>query len=347
MREVIISVSVTYRALTGNGLLSELGERVFGNVGNRRYCVISDDNVAPIYMSRALESLSKAGLDACSYVFPSGEKHKTLETVAGILDFLAKEHFTRSDALIALGGGIVGDVTGFVSSVYQRGIRFVSVPTTVLSAVDSSVGGKTGVNLGGLKNQVGTFWQPSLVLCDPETFRTLPSEQFASGMAEVIKYAALFSEKFGDRLLSDFNTEDVIAECIEFKRRVVSEDERDTGVRQLLNLGHTFGHAVEKISDNYYCHGQAVDIGMVMAFKAAVKLGVCPAGETEKLTALLTKFGLPLTAGFSEKEMLDAMQSDKKRLGGRISLVLPHRFGECFLYETDMSQLPSIVAAAL
>lgn len=347
MREVDIPVSSGYKVLIGSGLLSKLGQETAKTAGNAKYCIVTDENVAPLYLEKTLTSLRSTGAEVLRFVFPCGEKNKTTATVLRILEFLADNHFTRSDVLVALGGGIVGDVTGFAASVYQRGIRFVSVPTTVLSAVDSSVGGKTGVNLGGLKNQVGTFWQPSLVLCDTDTFSTLPDEQFASGMAEVVKYAAIFSEKFGEKLLADFVLPDVIAECVEFKRSVVVRDERDTGLRQLLNLGHTFGHAVEKISDNFYFHGQAVAIGMVMAFNVAVKLGVCPESETAKLVQLLRKFGLPRSAGFSRDEMLSAMQSDKKRSGAKINLVLPRKFGECFIYTTDMSALPDIISYAM
>ena len=343
MKTVRVECSGCYDILIEHGIFANAGEIIAREFGGKRFCIITDDNVAPIYLDGLKSSISDHGIKVDSFVFEHGEKHKTMGTVESILTFLADNRYTRSDMLIALGGGIVGDVTGFVAAIYQRGIGFVQIPTTVLSAVDSSVGGKTGVNLGGLKNQVGAFWQPSLVICDPKTFETLPELEFASGMAEVIKYAAICRSSLGDRLESGADIESVIAECVEIKRDIVERDERDTGERQLLNLGHTFGHAVEKATDNAFTHGQAVAIGMMMAFRAAQALGLCPAGEIERVKALCLRYGLPLSCGATYESLLAAMQSDKKRAGGKITLVLPRSFGDTVLYKTDMTALPEIL----
>ncbi len=347
MKTVRVSCMGGYDIFIERGLLKLAGEMIADKFDGKRFCIVTDDNVAELYLDGLKEQLSAHGVACESFVFAHGEKHKTIQTVEQILTFLAERHFTRSDMLIALGGGIVGDVTGFAAAVYQRGIGFVQIPTTVLAAVDSSVGGKTGVNLGGLKNQVGAFWQPSLVLCDPDTFETLPKIEYASGMAEVIKYAAICRASLGKALEDGADITDVIEECVSIKRDIVERDERDTGERQLLNLGHTFGHAVEKTTDNAYTHGQAVAIGMIMAFRSAEKLGLCTAGESERVKKLCALYDLPIKNPCAHTELLAAMQSDKKRTGGKITLVLPRSFGDTVLYKTDMSALSEILEAAI
>lgn len=347
MKKVRVECSGCYDILIGRGLLGTAGELLAESFGGKRFCIITDDNVGKIYLEPLKNALATHGIAADSFVFAHGEKHKTMETVEKIMQLLADNHYTRSDMLIALGGGIVGDVTGFAAAIYQRGIGFVQIPTTVLSAVDSSVGGKTGVNLGGLKNQVGAFWQPSLVICDPDTFSTLPATEYASGMAEVVKYAAICRASLGEKIENGTDIEEIIAECVSIKRDIVQRDERDTGERQLLNLGHTFGHAVEKTTDNAYGHGQAVAIGMMMAFRAASSLGLCAAGEIERLERLLKVCSLPLSCEASYESLLAAMQSDKKRAGSKITLVLPRAFGDTVLYKTDMTALADILSSSL
>ena len=347
MIKVNVSCSANYDIIIENGVLASAGEIIKDKFGGKRFCIITDDNVAMLYLDSLSASLKRNGIEYVSFVFEHGEKHKTMGTVESILTFLADNRFTRSDMLIALGGGIVGDVTGFVAAIYQRGIGFVQIPTTVLAAVDSSVGGKTGVNLGGLKNQVGAFWQPSMVLCDPSSFATLPESEYSSGMAEVIKYAAICKAELGAEIAAGEDISGIIAECVSIKRDIVQRDERDTGERQLLNLGHTFGHAVEKATDNRFTHGQAVAIGMIMAFRAAEKLGLCAEGEVEKVKELCISCGLPLESGCTHAALLSAMQSDKKRLGGKITLVLPRAFGDTVLYKTDMTALTEILEAAM
>lgn len=347
MKWVNVKASREYEILIENGLLEKAGEIIASKFEDRRFCIVTDDNVAPIYLDALQKSLDGCGVISESIVFNHGEGNKTMQTVEKILRFLAEKQFSRSDMLIALGGGIVGDVTGFAAAIYQRGIDFVQIPTTVLAAVDSSVGGKTGVNLDGLKNQIGAIWQPCLVICDPDTFKTLPESEYASGMAEVIKYAAICKKELGVSLENGIEIDEIIAQCVSIKRDIVQLDERDTGERQLLNLGHTFGHAIEKATKNAYNHGQAVAIGMIMAFRAAERLGICAVGDCERVKRLCKKYGLPTENPCSSEDLLNAMQSDKKRTGARITLVLPRSFGDTILYKTDVSSLPEIISAAM
>ena len=235
----------------------------------------------------------------------------------------------------------------FGSTKVLRGIDFIQIPTTVLAAVDSSVGGKTGVNLRGLKNQVGAFWQPALVICDPCFFTTLPAIEYSSGMAEVVKYAAICRASLADMLESGADISDIIYECVSIKRDIVQRDERDTGERQLLNLGHTFGHAVEKVTSNAFSHGQAVAIGTVMAFRAAVKLGMCGESDLVRVSQLMSKFGLPISCDCSLEQMLSAMLNDKKRAGGTITFVLPRSLGDSVLHTVPISNISQIVSLAL
>ena len=347
MKTVTVNCTKTYDILIENGIMSKAGELIRRWFGKRRFCIITDENVGKIYLERLSSVLAGEGLSIDSFVFPAGEKNKTMSTVEEIMSFLAERHYTRSDMLIALGGGIVGDVTGFAAAIYQRGIEFVQIPTTVLAAVDSSVGGKTGVNLGGLKNQVGAFWQPSLVLCDPESFGTLPAIEYSSGMAEVVKYAAICDPLLADMLEKDTDISDIIFRCVSIKSDIVQRDERDTGERQLLNLGHTFGHAIEKVSRNAYTHGQAVAIGTVMAFKVAQTVTKCPAEDGKRVTELMKRFDLPISCDFAAAELLPAMQNDKKRAGNQITLVLPRILGDCGLYAIPMSALSEILSLAI
>ena len=347
MKTVTVSCTKTYDILIENGIMSKAGKLIKSQFGNKRFCIITDENVGKLYLEQISSVLAVEGLTFDSFVFPAGEKNKTISTVENIMTFLAERHYTRKDMLIALGGGIVGDVTGFAASIYQRGIEFVQIPTTVLSAVDSSVGGKTGVNLGGLKNQVGAFWQPSLVLCDPKSFETLPALEYSSGMAEVVKYAAICDPLLAGMLEKDADISEVIFRCVSIKRDIVQRDERDTGERQLLNLGHTFGHAIEKVSCNAYTHGQAVAIGTVMAFKVAETVTKCPAEDGKRVTELMTRFDLPINCEYAAEELLFAMQNDKKRAGDEITLVLPRSFGNCALYSVNVSELENILSLAI
>ena len=292
--------------------------------------------------------MQKAGFDVTSFTFPHGEQSKNLSVYADILNALAARHLSRKGLVVALGGGVVGDMAGFAAATYLRGIRFVQIPTTLLSQVDSSVGGKTAVDLPAGKNLVGAFCQPSLVLCDPHVLSTLPDPVFYDGCAEVIKAAMLKSHAFFEDLQKTpprEQLEHMLEFCISMKRDVVEEDEFDTGARQYLNLGHTFGHAVEAASAFSISHGCAVSIGMVMMTRAAVKKGYCKEDTLEQLIALLKQYHLPTEVPYPALSLLGIVRSDKKTMGGTVTLVVPEKIGRCTLVPVPVCDVPDWLTA--
>lgn len=342
MRTVHIKASKEYDVLIERGLLDRAGELAADAVKGRKAAVISGDIVFPLYGDRLVKSLERAGFSVVSYVVPHGEHSKNLRQYGELLSFLSENRLSRSDTVFALGGGVTGDLSGFVAATYQRGINFVQIPTTLLAAVDSSVGGKTAVNLPTGKNQVGCFYQPALVICDPDMLDTLPEEEFKCGCAEVIKYGALGDRAFFDSLMQtpiSRQIEQVIARCVEMKRDLVAVDELDTGKRQLLNFGHTFGHCVEALSDFSVLHGQAVAIGMGIITRAAANLGFCPQEDAVLLDKLLEKYGLSTAVSYSAADMLRVVLADKKRSGGSINLVIPSAVGSCDIVPTPTAEL--------
>ena len=350
MTTIEVAASKTYCVQIGAGLLSELGARIAALGGVRKVCIVSDSNIWPLYGAAADASLHMAGLETCTFVFPAGEASKNGETFLELLNFLAENRLSRNDVLVALGGGVVGDLTGFAAACYLRGIRFIQVPTTLLAAVDSSVGGKTAIDLGTGKNLAGAFWQPSLVLCDVNALATLPAEIFRDGCAEVIKTAILFDEPLFMELVRDglgFDWEQVIARCVSHKRDIVAADEFDRGQRNLLNLGHTFGHAVEALSNFTLSHGKAVAIGTAMAARAAAARGICDQGTATRIMWLLERFGLPIFTEFSAPELAAAALSDKKRSGDTVNLILPERIGGCVIHPVSVGELETIIQAGL
>lgn len=344
MNTVTVSASKTYDILIGPGILSELGPRVRSLGKAQKVCLVSETSVFPLWGKTALSSLKDAGFDVCSYVFPAGEESKNGENLLKLLNFLAENGLTRSDILVALGGGVTGDLAGFAASCFLRGIRFVQVPTTLLAAVDSSVGGKTAVDLPAGKNLAGAFWQPSLVICDTDTLDTLPVDIFRDGCAEVIKYGILYDPKLFAHLEEkglDFDREAVITRCVELKRDVVMEDEFDTGARMKLNLGHTIGHGVEARSNFTLSHGKSVAIGMAIVCRASR----CP--DTPRILAILQKFGLPVTTDESVQDIYNYTLSDKKRSGDTVRLIIPRRIGDCAIVPTPVHTLKSFIQAGL
>lgn len=343
MKCVTVNASKTYDVLIGRGLLDEAGERIRSVCDAETAVIIAGDRVWPLYGARLSRSLEKAGFRAAHIVIPHGEQHKTLETYAGILNELCRLHVTRSDVLVALGGGVTGDLTGFAAATYQRGCGFVQIPTTLLAMVDSSVGGKTAVDLPGGKNQAGAFYQPSLVLCDPDTLDTLPEAEFRAGCAEVIKYGMLGDADFFASLQEtpvQQQAEAVIEQCVSMKRDIVHEDEYDTGLRRVLNLGHSFGHAIEHCSAYRILHGEAVAIGMVMITRAAVSKGICQEETLTRLLQLLRSYQLPTECTFSVHELYEAMRSDKKMTGSIMHLVVPEKIGQCRVLSVSAADLP-------
>ncbi len=342
MTTVTVQASQTYDVTIGNGLLATVGRTAAACFRGRTAAIVSDTNVAPRYLDAVADSLKGDGFRVCSFVFPAGEENKNGGTYLNLLEFLAQEHITRADGLIALGGGVVGDLTGFAAATFLRSIPFVQLPTTLLAAVDASVGGKTAIDLRGGKNLAGAFYQPKAVLCDLDTLATLPAETFADGCAEVIKYGMIGDAALLDKLEKidlAADPEEVAARCIAQKRDLVEKDEFDTGARQLLNLGHTIGHGVEACSDYAISHGKAVAIGMTLVTRAAVAFGMCPAAVLVRLTALLEKYHLPTTTDYTAQELYEKTLSDKKRTGDTITLVVPVAWGRSQLEKIPVRDL--------
>ncbi len=331
----------SYKILIGRKLLASLGEECAKLKLGSRCAIISDRNVAPLYAKAAQRSLARAGFHAVLITVPAGETAKSIASVEACYDQLAKHRLERKSFIIALGGGVVGDLAGFVAATYLRGIAFVQVPTTLLAQVDSSVGGKVGVNLKAGKNLVGSFYQPRLVLCDLDALRTLPSREYRAGLAEVIKYGIIYDARLfhalerdlGKLLKRDSNTlTNVIARCCEIKADVVGQDETESGLRAILNFGHTIGHALEAISHyGKYLHGEAISIGQVAAAKLSSQQLGLPATDVERITTLFRRAGLPVTVKLSSpqiKQLCAAMMLDKKVSGGEIKFVLAERIGK-------------------
>ena len=319
-------------------------------LGPCRAAVIADSTVAPLYAPAVTASLSAAGFSVCSYRFPAGEAHKNLSTLSEILEFLAREHLTRSDCVVALGGGVAGDMAGFAAAVYLRGIRCVQLPTTLLAAVDSSVGGKTAIDLAAGKNLAGAFLQPAAVLCDTDCLKSLPPDVFADGAAEAIKTGVLCDESlfalFEDGTLTADPAE-VIARCVAYKAGVVERDEKEQGERRLLNLGHTVGHAIETCSGYAIPHGHAVAAGLAVIARAAEALGWTKQPIAARIAACLAKNGLPTGTDYTAEALAQAALADKKRAGDSITLVIPQRIGECELRKLPVSDLLPVIRAGL
>lgn len=344
MNTVTVSASKTYDILIGKGLLNQLGEQVKKLGKAQNVCVVSESTVYPLYGKVVTESLENTGFSVVSFVFPAGEESKNGSVFLELLNFLAENRLTRSDLIVALGGGVTGDLAGFAAASYLRGIRFVQVPTTLLAAVDSSVGGKTAIDLPAGKNLAGAFCQPSLVLCDTDTLNTLPADIFRDGCAEVIKYGILYDPVLFSHLEEkglDFDREAVITRCVELKRDVVMEDEFDTGARMKLNLGHTIGHGVEAKSNFTLSHGKSVAIGMAIVARASN----CP--DTARILSILRQFGLPTTTDDSAEDIFTYALSDKKRSGNTVKLILPNAIGDCSIVPTPVEQLKSFIQAGL
>ena len=317
---------------------------------DKKLCIVTDTNVAGYYLEEVEKIVSRCCRKVTSYIFPAGEENKNLGTVQGIYEHLIKEKYDRKDFLIALGGGVVGDLAGFAASCYLRGIRFIQVPTTLLAAVDSSVGGKTAIDLPAGKNLAGAFCQPSLVLCDTDTLNTLPEDIFRDGCAEVIKYAILYESTLFDALMADgllFDREAVIKRCVEWKRDVVMEDEFDTGCRMKLNLGHTIGHGVEANSDFSISHGHGVSIGMAIVTRSAAKAGICDTNCCRRILDILNRFRLPVHTDFNAEDLFACTLSDKKRTGNTIQLIIPREIGCCEIMPMPIDELKSFIEAGL
>ena len=339
--------------------LDKLGEEMSRLRVGTKVAVVTNPTVNKLYGKAVLTSLAAAGFTSMPVEIPDGEQHKTLDWANAIFTALLINTFDRRSPLVALGGGVIGDLTGFAASSYMRGVPFVQVPTTLLAMVDSSVGGKTGVNHPLGKNMIGAFYQPRLVLMDLDALKTLPKEELLSGMAEVIKYGVIwdhelfeFLEKNRDKIL---NLEEgplghIIRRSCEIKADVVSKDEREGGLRAILNYGHTVGHAVETLSDYASRHGEAVAIGMVYAAKLAHRTGLCDARIPERIEKLINAYGLPTSLSVMKPrptvtQFMDMIQVDKKAEAGKVRFVLPKKIGEVVITrEWGEQQLQELLA---
>ena len=349
-RSIQVNTTPAYAVTIAPGLLADCGPRLRKLMPPCRMAVVTDSAVAPLYLETVEKSLSAAGFSVCSHVFPAGEGSKNFSTLANILEFLAERRLTRTDCVAALGGGVTGDMAGFAAAVYLRGIRYVQLPTTLLSAVDSSVGDKTAIDLAAGKNLAGAFLQPAAVLCDTDCLASLPKDVFADGAAEAIKTGVLCDESlfalFEDGTLA-VEPGAVIARCVAYKAGVVERDEKEQGERKLLNLGHTVGHAIEKCSGYAIPHGHAVAAGLAVMARAAEALGWTEEPIAGRIAACLAKNGLPAGTNFSPEALAEAASADKKRSGGDITLVVPKKIGLCELKKVPVSELLPVIQAGL
>lgn len=341
MKKVTVSASREYDVIIKKGILDRAGEEAAKVISPCRAAILTDSNVAKLYLAKLEKSLALSGFSPVSFTFDAGEESKNPETLLSFLNFLAEQNITRSDCIFALGGGVVGDLGGFAAAIYLRGIEFIQIPTTLLAMVDSSVGGKTAIDIPSGKNLVGAFYQPSLVLCDSNTLLTLPENVFRDGLAEVVKYGIINDRELFEKLDSPIMPviDDIIENCIKNKRALVSADERDTGVRRLLNFGHTVAHSIEKLSDFKISHGQAVSMGIATVTRAAAAEGICPESDRDMIIAMLKSLSLPTSSPYSAKEIAEAALFDKKRSGGRLSLIIPRGIGKAEVCEKDVDAL--------
>lgn len=349
-RTVHIGTQKSYDVFIGPGLLQDCGGIIRPAVGLCRAAVVTDSVVEKLYLPAVEKSLRQAGFAVSVFSFPAGEQSKNMAVLSELLEFLAKNRLTRTDCVVALGGGVVGDLAGFAAGCFLRGVRFVQLPTTLLSAVDSSVGGKTAIDLAAGKNLAGLFLQPSAVICDTDCLNTLSDSEFACGAAEAIKAGILD----GEALFSLFETgkareniAEIIARCVAFKGRIVEEDELENGLRKTLNLGHTVGHAIEKCSGYSIPHGRAVAIGIAVITRSAVSLGSCGGETARRILSVLEANGLPTKTDFSAQALADAALNDKKRAGEAITLVIPRGIGDCALETVPVGRLLPIIQAGL
>ena len=336
----------TYPIHIGSGLLDCLGALTLESLGEIAVAVVTDDNVAPLYLDRAVKSLEDAGLRVCAITLPHGEETKCLTRLSDLYNFLCENRITRKDAVIALGGGVIGDLTGLAAATFLRGVHFIQVPTTLLAQVDSSVGGKVAVDLPQGKNLVGAFYQPEFVLVDPDTLNTLTDDYWRDGLGEVVKYGCIGDADLfalledcapGGRAALMARIDEILVHCIQAKADVVAQDERDTGLRMTLNFGHTIAHAVETCQ--HYTglrHGEAVALGMHVMTRLTEQKGLTDAGTADRLDALLSQLGMPMQLpDFDEETLVAAMGMDKKFSGKVLRVIVLNQIGKCYIHSTD------------
>lgn len=347
MNKITVNAGNVYDVITGTHILDSVGEQTKKVSAAKRIAVITDDHVAPLYAQTVLNSLNQHGYQSALCIIPHGEASKSMQQLQQLYDFLCEHKITRNDALIALGGGVVGDLTGFCAATYMRGIDYIQIPTTFLAQIDSSVGGKTAINIPGGKNLVGAFKQPKVVLCDMSTLSTLSAEHFAEGTAEAIKYGMIRDKWIFEVIESgqlNERLEDVIRRCIEIKALIVEKDEFDTGERMLLNFGHTFGHAIEKhYNFTTYSHGMAVAVGMAKITALSEQYGITHSGTTKRLIHCLKKNHLPVEAEIDNEHLIEYSLMDKKAGADNIHIALVKDIGESFIQRLSRDEYISFV----
>ena len=353
IQTIHVRTNPEYDVTIGPGLLAECGPRLKEAVPLCHMAVVTESNVAPLYLETVKNSLLEAGYKVSTYVFPAGEGSKNFHTLSNILEFLAEEQLTRTGCVAALGGGVTGDMVGLAAALYLRGVKYVQLPTTLLAAVDSSVGGKTAIDLSAGKNLAGAFLQPAAVICDTDCLKTLPRHVFADGAAEALKTAVLSDERLFAKMeggLRDSMLEEIVAHCVAYKAGVVERDEKEQGERKLLNLGHTIGHAIEKCSGFTIPHGHAVAAGLAIMTRATENLGWLTDGakqtwEADRIESAVESLGLPSSTEYPPESLAKAALSDKKRAGNNITIVVPSKIGHCELKTIPVIQLQSVIEA--
>lgn len=339
MERIEVNASRSYDILIENGLLARAGEQCRRVLKGKKALLLTDETVGALYAETVCRSLERADFEVYCLAVPVGEVSKSTDTYLRVVSLLAENRFTRSDVVVALGGGVVGDLGGFCAATYLRGIGFVQIPSTLLACVDSSVGGKTAVNLPEGKNLLGAFYQPWLVLCDPQVLCTLPPDIYADGMAEVIKYGMIGDRELFEALENDaLDDTAIIQRCVSIKRDVVQADEHDHGCRQLLNFGHTVGHAVEKCSGFTISHGSAVAVGMAIVARATMANE-----DVARLEMLLARHGLPVQCAFSAEALYAAACNDKKRENDTLNLIVCDSIGEGKIQPMAVSALQALI----
>lgn len=343
MKKLTVNVGDSYNILIEKGIINNCGNYIKDITNAKKVVIISDSNISKICLDVVHKSIKENGFEVFNYIFPAGEGSKTTNTVVSMVEFLAENELTREDIVVALGGGVCGDMAGFASAIYLRGIKFVQIPTSLLAQIDSSVGGKTAVDLPQGKNLCGAFHQPALVLIDPDVLETLPEHYFSDGMAEAIKYGCIKSKSLFERIenenAKDF-IEDLIFECVDIKRIVVENDEKEMGERAILNFGHTAGHSIEKLYNfEGISHGEAVGIGMVMITDACEKHNLTEKGTSSRIAKVLEKYNLKTKDSHSVKEIVDFMSSDKKRTGKGIKFIMLNSVGDSFIKLVEYKEM--------
>ena len=338
-KRIRVKASSEYDVIIGKDILKDAGQIINKVICNCKIALITDDIVDGLYAKTVCNSLEKSGFKVVKFVFPNGEKSKNLSVYSEILSFLAKNDITRSDAVVALGGGVVGDMAGFVASTFLRGIKYVQIPTTLLAQIDSSVGGKTAVDLPEGKNLVGAFCQPSVVICDVNALSSLPESVYRDGMGESAKYALLDKKVFDLLSSKDYDLESLIYLCVDYKRRIVEEDEFEGGKRKLLNLGHTLAHGIEKLSGYTISHGKAVAMGLKLIVRASFKHGYIDQTQKEQMLKVITSCVGESECPYSIESVCENALSDKKRSGDYITLVVVHGVQNIVMEKIAVSEL--------